>query len=114
MQPDLKIADSILMETLPGNVSKGITEEGYGYFALPTPGEENTNAYFTEIDSSISFLHTDLYFSEVASSRIHSSRAWGKPMYEYIEIYNDSNEYMDLAGYTIAEDEQSYYSYNFV
>ena len=108
---DMKIADSAQLEEMPGNVSKGKTADGYGYFALPTPGRENTTAYFTEINNSADFLHTNIYISEAATGKVHLSRFRGKSMYEYIEIYNDSDEYADLTGYTIYESSQSYYTF---
>jgi len=98
------IIDSAQMEYLPGNVSKGRTEEGYGYFAYPTPGAANTSSYTTELMDGTTFLHSSLYISEVASGRVHPSRSRGQYTYEYIEIYNMTDEEINLQGYSIQED----------
>lgn len=111
LSPDSKILDSCQMEYLPGNVSKGRVDDGYGYFALPTPKAQNTTAYITELKQNTNFLHTELYISEVASSKIHLSRSSGRSMYEYIELFNSSAETIDLTGYKILENEESSYSF---
>lgn len=110
VSPDGKIIEVQEMEYLPGNVSKGRIEAGYGYFSLPTPGKENTTKYVTEIRNSSRFMHGDLYISEVASSKIHLIRYKGRTMYEYVEIYNASDELMDLSGYRLEEDD-AYYTF---
>ena len=108
VSPEGKIVEMQDMEYLPGNVSKGRVENGFGYFALPTPGKENTTKYITELNSGSDFMHGDLYISEVASSKIHLIRYKGRTMYEYIEIYNAGAETMDLSGYSLQEDDASY------
>lgn len=107
---DCKVAGIVEMEYMPGNVSKGVVDEGYGYFYLPTPGKENNSVYSNELKANVDFVHTDVYISEVASSDIHLSRYKGKYTYEYIEIYNSGNEIVDLSGYTLYEGEDSYFT----
>ncbi len=101
--PNSSIADSVELEDMAGNVSKGVTPDGYGYFSLPTPGEENNTAYHNEIDDNISFLLSDVYISEVSSSSVTSKRYLSKPLYEYIELYNSGNQSLNLNGYSLSE-----------
>jgi len=101
--PNSGIIDSVVMEPLPGNVSKGRTEDGYGYFALPTPNGANITDSRNTINNSSTFIHSSVYISEVASSTITAARSYGKYTYEYIEIYNPSNETIDLNGYSIVQ-----------
>ena len=102
--PNAGIIDSAAMEYLPGNVSKGRTEDGYGYFSYPTPGAANTSSYTTELKEGITFLHGDLFISEVASGQINASRSQGEYTYEYIELYNSGDEKINLKGYSLAEE----------
>ncbi len=103
IEPNAAIADIAEIEDLPGNVSIGRTEDGYGYFSLPTPGKENTTASTPKIEAGVDFLCGDVYISEVAASATHFQRYMNKSMYEYIEIYNRGEKTIDLSGYTIAE-----------
>lgn len=101
--PNTGIIDSAVMEYLPSNVSKGRTENGYGYFSLPTPNAPNTTSYATELKEGTTFLLTELYISEVASSNVHLARSRGKYTYEYIELYNAGQEKINLKGYSLEE-----------
>lgn len=103
------IADSVALEYLSGNVSKGRVEDGYGYFYLPTPGSENTSIYVTKIDENASLRVGDIYISEVSVSSVNGKRYLSKPTYEYIELYNKSDKAINLRGYTISEANQNSY-----
>lgn len=103
--PNSGIVDSAQMEPMPGNVSKGRTEDGYGYFALPTPNAQNTTDYKDTIENNSAFIHSSIYISEVASGKISTARSFGKYTYEYIEIYNPSDETINLLGYSIVQND---------
>ena len=103
VEPNSAIADFVEVEALPGNVSKGRTDEGYGYFSLPTPGSQNTGAYVTEIKDGTDFLLSDVYISEVALSRYHYYRSRSKGIYEYIELVNSGGQTVNLDGYELSE-----------
>ncbi len=111
IEPNSSIADGVALEYLPGNVSKGRIEEGYGYFSLPTPGDKNTNAFVPQLKENVSFLLGDVYISEVSSSATHYNKYKRKTVYEYIELYNSSENTIDLSGYTISESNNKSYQF---
>ena len=99
------ISDSMAVEDLPGNVSKGRTEDGgIGYFTLPTPGRANTGHYEDEIDTSEDILLTDVFISETATAYISYSRNATAAFEEFIEIYNESYTPFSMGGYSVEDD----------
>ncbi len=106
-EPNTAVADYVKIEALPGNVSKGRTDSGYGYFALPTPGKENTTGYVSHLNTNLDFVLGDVYISEVASGSYQSERYKSKPLYEYVELYNGGEQAVDLSGYCICENSGS-------
>ena len=103
-EPDAAIADSMIVEKLPGNVSKGIAENGEAaYFTVPTPGYANTTHPSNDLDLGEDIILTDLYISEVSASKIALNRKLNLNAVEYIELYNAGTETIDLTGYSISE-----------
>jgi len=99
------VIDSMAVEDLPGNVSKGRTDDGgFGYFTMPTPGKQNTGHYEKEIDISEDILLTDIFISETSTAYISYSRSALLAFEEFIEIYNASDEPVSLSGYSIEDD----------
>ena len=103
VESNAAVADSAAVESLPGNVSKGRTAAGYGYFSLPTPGAANTSAEVPDIDTKAEFVTGDVYISEVGASGTHFYRNKSKALYEFIEFYNRGAETIDLSGYSITD-----------
>ena len=102
-EPSAAVADFVVIDNLPGNVSKGRTEEGYGYFSLPTPGKQNTTGYVAKNEDGADFLLGDVYISEAACGAYQSERYKSKPLYEYIELYNRGTLTVDLSGYSLLD-----------
>jgi len=102
-EPNAAIADSMIIELLPGNASKGRTPDGdIAYFSVPTPGRINDTHPIKHLDSEIDIILQDLYINEVAASKINLNREGYRGLIEYIELYNDSSEDVNLSGYSIS------------
>ena len=100
------VCDSVAVESLPGNVSKGrIDAESFGYFPLPTPGEKNTGHYENEINTSEDILLGDVYISETAVGQIKYNRNYIYAFEEFIELYNSSLQGVSLLGYSIEDED---------
>lgn len=107
-QPNFAIVDSADIMSMPGNVSRGRLDSGeYGYFTLPTPHAENIGSYVDSVDINSNIILQDVYINEVSSSQIRLTRNVPDYLTEYIEIYNKSDETINLEGYSITDSSQS-------
>ncbi len=101
--PNGFIADSIAIEQLPGNVSKGRIYNGeISYFSKPTPGSTNNTYPDSSLDLSLDIVIDSLYINEIAASEINLSRE-SVNLAEYIELYNSGIEAIALNGYSISD-----------
>lgn len=92
-------SDSLTLPvTLPDNASVGRGEGGaIRYYAQPTPGYENAYGYETA-DSIGCFDQNGVYISEVSAVSAAKS---GKN--DWIELYNGSQETVDLTGWYLSD-----------
>ncbi len=101
--PNAAVVDSMVVEQLPGNVSKGRTMDGeIAYFSVPTPGRLNDTYPINQLDSEVDIILQDLYINEVAASKINLNRTGYQGLIEYIELFNDGSENINLSGYSIS------------
>jgi hypothetical protein len=102
-EPNGAVADSMVVEQLPGNVSKGRTTDGeIAYFSDPTPGRINDTHPINHLDSEANIILEDLYISEIAASKINLNRGGYRGLLEYIELFNDGSKEVNLSGYSIS------------
>jgi len=102
-EPNAAVADSMVVEQLPGNASKGRTMDGeIAYFSVPTPGRINDTHPINHLDSDVDIILEDLYINEIASSKINLNREGYQGLIEYIELFNDGSEDINLSGYSIS------------
>lgn len=88
------------LDNLDGyNISIGLDEAGeIRYFTQPTPGYQNGRGF--EIADMVGYFRTDgLFISEVSAAGAPRSGA-----NDWIELYNGSNETMDLTGWFLSDD----------
>ena len=103
LEPNTAVADSMVIEQLPGNASKGRTPDGeIAYFSVPTPGRINDTHPINHLDSEVNIILKDLYINEVAASKINLNRAGYQGLIEFIELFNDSSENINLSGYSLS------------
>lgn len=103
-QPNYALVDSVDIVMMPGNVSMGRINNGeYGYFPLPTPLTKNTGGYTDSFDAGSNIVLQDVYINEVASSQTKFFRYTLWYFTEYIELYNKSDEVINLKGYSIMD-----------
>ncbi|MBQ2324888.1 MAG: lamin tail domain-containing protein, partial [Clostridia bacterium] len=88
---------SLEIEYLPANISKGKNGEKWQYYAKPTPGEQNT-AGFESVTEACGINAKKVWINEV------SSVATKEGSYDWIEIYNGSDEDILLDGFSITDD----------
>lgn len=107
-EPSGAVADSLVVEQLPGNASKGRTPDGeIAYFSVPTPGRINDTRPINHLDSEVDIILSDLYINEVAASKINLVREGYQGLIEYIELFNDGSKDINLSGYSISEGSDS-------
>ncbi len=82
------------------NISYGIQDGEWLYFGVPTPGQENTSHGVDDIASAVSFNPQGLFVSEVSAA--HAPRN-GET--DWVELFNGSDETIDLTGFTLSEDD---------
>ena len=103
------IASTMDIEQMPGNVSKGRLENNdCVYFLIPTPGSQNSGRYETEMKKNEDIYLFDIYISEVSAGKINYNQNSFTAFEEYIELHNSSQESMNLLGFTISDDSQSW------
>ncbi len=90
------------------NISVGLDgERNLRYFATPTPGSDNVHGFETA-DQIGCFDNQGVFISEVcAANKIKSGKN------DWIELYNGSDQPVDLTGWTIADGIDSTTSYTF-
>ncbi len=89
------------------DVSYGLVQSGadsgtYAWFATPTPGAANTGNYHKELDK-LEFYLPELYITEYLTSGDGLLDKDGDPC-DFIEIYNPTNEKVDLSGMFLSDD----------
>lgn len=82
------------------------------YFPRPTPGDENSTQGFEDfVESSI--FGSSVYISEVASANSMSYKNSSGEYLDWIELYNPTDNDINLAGFGLSDDDDIPYKYTF-
>jgi len=98
------IVDYVTPLDTDGSVSIGLYGESLVYFAEPTPNAENTTEPYTDLAAAQAYL-PELYISEVKSS--------SEDDIDWVELYNASEESIDLSGYGVSDSRGEAYRFAF-
>ncbi|HSK67877.1 MAG TPA: CotH kinase family protein, partial [Candidatus Limnocylindria bacterium] len=95
-----QLLDRIALGPVPADFSYGRSEGGTGWrtFSVPTPGAPNNAAGARMADKFMRSLNEyGVYISEVISSNDTVQAAQGKPISDWVELYNASSEVRDIS-----------------
>ncbi len=110
-----KILDSLTLVSLSESCSYGRSTEDVNswlYFPRPTPGKENLTEGFEDFVESSIFGST-VYISEVASANSMSYKNNSGEFLDWIELYNPTNEAVNLSGFGLSDDDDAPFLYTF-
>ncbi len=98
-----KTIDFLEVLDLKENTSFGRSPDNkqFFYFARPTPGAQNDTTGFTELSMEIPFAEREIYISEVSAA--FEIRNKDKALYDWIELYNNTDKPVSLKGYGLCK-----------
>jgi hypothetical protein len=91
--PNLKVLDEVEAPALETDISWTRTEEGFKYCITPTPGYENSGIMADSIDE----LAVEVSTNPSSGLRLNEATA------DWVEIYNGSQEVVNLASYYLSD-----------
>ena len=100
-----KVVDSCTVYQLTSNLSCGRPAEEqtvWKFFARATPGAPNTVTGFDEINSALYPMNKGLIINEVASVNRTGHTASDGTTYDFVELYNPTEEPVSLMGYRLS------------
>ncbi len=100
-----KVVDSAPVYLLTSNLSCGRPESSpdkWQFFARATPGEANTVTGFDEINSALYPMNKSLVINEMAAVNVTGQTASDGEHYDFVELYNPTEEPVSLAGYRLS------------
>ncbi len=106
-----RIVSRIGLEKLRDGVSYGVSDDGVNlYYAEPTPWKANGEGT-QEMPVELCPMAGTVRINEVSAASVSSSN--GKAARDWIELYNDSDETVNLKGYGLSNDETDPYRFTF-
>lgn len=110
-----EVLDSQTLVSLSESCSYGRNTDdvnGWLYFPRPTPGKENSTEGFEDfVESSI--FGSSVYISEVAAVNKESYKNQSGEYLDWIELYNPTNEAVNLNGFGLSDDDDLPFLYTF-
>ncbi|NLB61253.1 MAG: hypothetical protein GX802_02320 [Clostridiales bacterium] len=99
------VIDSVKFSRLGADVSYARAVDGTGEFEnsnTPTPGFPNTQEGFEQFSQLSFFPSTGLYISEISGSN-NTHLAVNSQFHDWIELYNNTGETINLGGYSLSD-----------
>ena len=100
-----RVVDRIMIDNLAEDCSYGRNENGVlQVFQVPTPTLPNNESGFNQMDANLRALNkTGVYISEVMASNESVSTYSDADFTDWIEIYNSTNQLVDLSGWGLSD-----------
>ncbi len=95
------LVDTITLSEAPENRSYGLLNGSYVWFAVATPGQRNSGIAAPTLEGLQEALFTGVMINEVAAV---SRKGDAISPYDWIELYNVTDQPVNLAGYRLTED----------
>jgi len=98
------VIDRIDTVILPETASYGRDPSdisAWKFFTAPTPGKENGKNGFDDLDKFLEAMTQKLFISEVCA--VSSSKVSALPNEDWIEIYNNTDQPVNLAGWSVSK-----------
>ncbi len=97
--------DQVTVLALPEFVSQGkdteLTDE-YRYYTVPTPGKANANNGFASLENALAASVERVFINEVCA--VSSEKIQALPDEDWIELYNNTDADVNLAGWSLSKD----------
>ena len=104
--PNGKILDSYSYTRQEEDVSMARTPDGTGAFGAcsqPSPGFANTSDGYNAAMAAYRLPLGDVYISEMLGNNQSTAKAADGEYYDWIELYNQSGQAVDLSGYGLSD-----------
>lgn len=114
--PDGKVIDFIPVRDQHTDVSYGRDPDSPGnwlYFPRPTPGEPNYTVGFDSFDDFIPAEVGKLHINEVMAENLTTLADEDGDYPDWIELYNSSNQPIDLEGFGLSDKEDDLFRWQF-
>lgn len=100
-----RLVDRVTLDNVPKDASYARNENGVFIITQnPTPGLPNTQEGASRMDSILRSLNpTGVYVTEVMASNDTAVKAPSGGYTDWVEIYNSSNQAVDLSGYGLSD-----------
>ncbi len=100
-----RLVDRVVLDNIPEDASWARDEDGnFSVHVKTTPQLPNTSSGENQMDVYLRALNeTGVYISEVMASNDTTVTLLGAPYTDWIEIYNSSQETVDLSGYGLSD-----------
>ncbi len=103
----------IELQGLTEGISCGTSPDdaaAWQFFRIPTPGKANTSAGYASLQEAVAAGNEGLWINEVAAVGTGSGSA---EAYDWIELYNGSDEDIDLTGFGLSKKLEDRYAFTF-
>lgn len=100
-----RVVDRVMIDNLPQDCSWGRNEQNQmQVFQMPTPTLPNNEAGFNQMDLNLRAMNrTGVWISEVLASNNQISTYAGAENKDWVEIYNSSDETVDISGWGLSD-----------
>ncbi len=100
-----RLVDRVTLDNVPEDASYARNEDGVFIITMtPTPGLPNTQEGASRMDYVLRSLNTTgVYITEVMASNDSAVATSAGDYVDWVEIYNSSNEVVDLSGYGLSD-----------
>lgn len=115
-KPNGDAIDELITENVPMDVSYGrdkSDKDKWFFYTEPTPGKENNTKGTNDFSTDLVEDNPSVYVNEVLVSNSTGLQDLDKEFVDWIEIYNPTDQDVNLAGYYLSDDPDSAFKWAF-